>query len=101
MARFALSTERDQSATAWISSLLSLIYSTLSLAARYYLKSGALAIDDGAIVVAQVIAFGQFGATFYGIQHGLGKDLALLSPAQQTRSAKVRQFSARVEDLRI
>lgn len=89
MARFAVSTEHDQSAIAWISSLLSLFYTTLSLAARYYLKSGAVAIDDGAIVVAQILAFGQFGTTFYGISHGLGKDLALLNPQEQTQSANV------------
>lgn len=89
MARCAVSTEHDQSATAWIASLLSLFYTTLSLAARYYLKSGAVAIDDAAIVVAQVLAFGQFGTTFYGISHGLGKDLALLNPQEQSRSANV------------
>lgn len=89
MARFAVSTPHDQSATAWIVSLLSLFYSTLSLAARYYLKSGTLALDDGTIVVAQILAFGQFGASFYGISQGLGKDLSLLSAEQQNRSANV------------
>ena len=98
MARFAVSTEHDQSATAWISSLLSLFYSTLSLAARYYLKSGAIARDDGAIVIAQVLAFGQFGTTFYGISHGLGKDLALLDPGEQTRSANVRRTNIIIVD---
>jgi hypothetical protein len=90
MSRFAVDTQHDQSATAWIASLLSLFYSVLSLVARYYLKSGTFALDDGAIVIAQVLAFGQFGTTFYGISQGLGKDLALLSPKQQTHCANVR-----------
>ena len=90
MGRFAVATEHDQSATAWIASLLSLFYSTLSLFARYYLKSGTVALDDAAIVVAQVLAFAQFGTTFYGISQGLGKDLSLLGPSQQNHSANVR-----------
>lgn len=91
MSRFAVDSEHDHSATAWIASLLSLFYSVLSLGARYYLKSGTIALDDGAIVIAQVIAFGQFGSTFYGISQGLGKDLALLSSREQIHSANVRE----------
>lgn len=93
MARFALSTPTDRSATAWISSILSLVYTSLSLLARYYLKSGTVSVDDAAIVVAQILAFAQFGATFYGITQGLGKDLSLLDGSEKTHSANAFEAS--------
>ena len=96
MARFAIDTAHDKSAEVWIASFLSLIYSILTLGARVYLKgwlAGTFGPDDASILIAQVLALGQFVTTMYGVHEGLAKDLSLLDKSRKDHIAKVRSRS--------
>lgn len=81
MNRFAVDNAEDRSAPLWIVTLLAIIYSSVVLVARVFLKAASVGTEDAIIVGAQVIAFGQFGATIHAIKQGVGlTDLSLLGP---------------------
>jgi hypothetical protein len=73
MARFAVANLQDQSAPIWITTLLSLLYTTLTILVRGFVKFGTLGFDDGAATFAQLLAYGNEVAVIYSLLHGLAR----------------------------
>lgn len=92
MARFAVATINDHSANVWIVTILSLIYTTMTLMVRAVIKRGSLGTEDIAIFVAQLFAYGEYAAIFVGLSTGFGKNLEMLRETQQLGGAKVKPF---------
>ncbi|KAM3413873.1 hypothetical protein BST61_g10547 [Cercospora zeina] len=79
MPRFAVNTTSDSSASVWVVTILAVIYSCLTLGTRVYFRAPSWVIEDNMILAATVLACGEYGATMYAAQHGIGSSLALLS----------------------
>ena len=71
MARFAVDTDIDHSAPAWITTLLCFSYSWLAFFARAYVKLDFLGNEDWILLAAQAVASGQFGSSAFAIQKGI------------------------------
>ncbi|KAF2265809.1 hypothetical protein CC78DRAFT_567379 [Lojkania enalia] len=82
--RFSQVTENDHAGVIWIISLLGLVYSILTFLTRAAIKWQMLGPDDFALVAAQVLAFGQYGALFVSLKAGLGKASEMLTEHSRT-----------------
>jgi len=89
MARFAVDTATEHSASIWIATLLSLCYSSLTFALRLWVKYGTLGTDDGMLGVAYILSYGQQASTMLGVVRGLGSEGTALDAPNQTRSGQV------------
>ncbi|EMD61338.1 hypothetical protein COCSADRAFT_192306 [Bipolaris sorokiniana ND90Pr] len=78
--RFTHVTPDDHSATIWIVSVLSLIYTVLTLAVRLgYTKWRTHALDDIVVTLAHLAGFGVWAFLFKSLRNGLGKSFSVLS----------------------
>ena len=84
MARFALATTTDYSAYLWIATLLSLLYTTLALLVRAWIKRVIFGWEDAALLSAQALARGQYIAIMVGLTNGLGRSVDLLTDTRET-----------------
>ena len=91
MARFALSNDSDHSAIAWIVAFLTLIYTTLTLLLRIWVKVRMIGIDDLLAVLSQLLAYGSIGSVIYGLDKGFAKDVRRRSEEVSQDVAKVSQ----------
>ena len=89
MGRFAVDLDGDHSATLWIATLLSAVYTTCSLVVRICIKRTSFGLDDVVFLVAQMFAYGEFIAIMVGIASGLGRSLELLEGAQEAEVMRV------------
>ncbi|KAF2473847.1 uncharacterized protein BDR25DRAFT_256791 [Lindgomyces ingoldianus] len=76
---FSEITENNHAGVIWVISLLCMIYSVLTLFARGVIKWHMVGPDDVALVAAQVLAFGQYGALFGSLHYGLGRTSEMLN----------------------
>lgn len=90
MARFAVDHANDRSASTWIAVLLSLTYSTLTLAVRVAVKVNLLGLDDASIAVAYLLSYSQQATMIYDLLNGFGHDLSRLGHNQQIDAARVK-----------
>ncbi|KAK4544788.1 hypothetical protein LTR36_004037 [Oleoguttula mirabilis] len=88
--RFAVSTPDDHQASLWITSLLSLMFSVVVLAARVVVKWGAFGADDIALGIAYVLATAHWITMYMAMSRGLGKSATLLSHQMVVEMSKVR-----------
>ena len=91
MARFAVNTSNDQSASAWIVTLLSVIYSALTLGLRLWVKYGLLGLDNAGMAAAYVLALAQQATTMYTVAAGVARDDSATPGIHHAAIAKVRQ----------
>ncbi|KAF2668449.1 hypothetical protein BT63DRAFT_479856 [Microthyrium microscopicum] len=80
--RFAPITKLDHSGYIWIASLLSAVYSTLSLWARIHIKRAYFGLDDWVCAGATVAGLSSFITVWVGTSQGLGKSRELLQESQ-------------------
>lgn len=71
--RFSPITTTDHAGLLWIAAILGLIYTSLVLLARAYIKRKMYGSDDALVAVATAAHAGHAGALFVGLTHGLGK----------------------------
>ncbi|KIW02225.1 uncharacterized protein PV09_06379 [Verruconis gallopava] len=71
--RFSPITESDKAGILWIASLLSGIYSFLSLSVRLYIKRKFFGYDDWMCLAATFVGAASFIAIYVGLSNGLGK----------------------------
>ncbi|KAF2213583.1 hypothetical protein CERZMDRAFT_39079, partial [Cercospora zeae-maydis SCOH1-5] len=83
MARFAANTTSDSSASVWVVTILAISYSCLTLGTRVYFRSSSWVVEDNTILAATILACGEYGATMYAANHGVGLSLALLSESDR------------------
>lgn len=76
---FAEITSTDRAGVVWVATILSLLYSALTLLARFVIKYHSLGLDDWAILAATVAALGQYIAVFVPLRHGLGISSSVLA----------------------
>ncbi|KAL1306522.1 hypothetical protein AAFC00_005213 [Neodothiora populina] len=77
---FAPVTSTDHAGLLWVTSILSLLFSTVTLAARYHIRRRSFGIDDWLVSAAQFFALAQYIALFVGMDsRGLGKSSSLLT----------------------
>ncbi|ORY19017.1 hypothetical protein BCR34DRAFT_472648 [Clohesyomyces aquaticus] len=78
--RFSKVTENDHAGIIWVVSLLCLVYTVLTLVTRSVIKWHMVGSDDFALLAAQALALGQYGALFYSLRNGLGRTSEMLIP---------------------
>ncbi|EGX88449.1 hypothetical protein CCM_08493 [Cordyceps militaris CM01] len=69
---FATIAPDDRRGALWIAALLSLIFVTMTLGARLYVRKHMLGRDDFAAMAAVALAVAQYAALFAGMPSGLG-----------------------------
>lgn len=94
MARFAIDTDTDHSAPAWIATLLCFSYSWLAFFARAYVKFDFLGYEDWILFAAQAIASGQFGSSVFAIQKGIASRSTDIVAAEVSESRKTLRHPA-------
>ncbi|GAB7352979.1 hypothetical protein MBLNU459_g3546t2 [Dothideomycetes sp. NU459] len=76
---FAPVTKNDRSGLLWVASILSLVFSALTIVTRAHIKKRAFGNDDWFILAAEIIALGQYVAVFAGMDRfDLGKSTAIV-----------------------
>lgn len=90
MPRFAVSNDDEHSAIVWILTLLALIYTTLTLFLRLWVKIRMLGLDDGLASIAQLFAYGSMGSILYALEKGIAKDAPERPDSVSTKLAQVR-----------
>ncbi|KAJ9633682.1 hypothetical protein H2201_008953 [Coniosporium apollinis] len=93
--RFSTITPDDHGGIIYITVLLALAYSILTLVARIGIKWSILGVDDWALVVAQTIALGQYIAVLVALSKGLGKSTSIVSSQQYALASQCPGYSAR------
>lgn len=76
---FAEITSTDRAGVVWVAAILSLLYSTSTLVARFLIKFHSLGFDDWAILAATIVALGQYIAVFVPLHGGLGISSSVLA----------------------
>lgn len=80
--RFSPVTATDRAGVLWIAVILGLIYTSLALLARAWIKRKMYGPDDALVAAATAVHAGHAGALFVGLTHGLGKFATGMSPAE-------------------
>ncbi|KAF2168337.1 hypothetical protein M409DRAFT_53613 [Zasmidium cellare ATCC 36951] len=76
---FSPVTSTDRAGTVWVASILSLMFSVLTLATRLQIKYHTLGLDDLFIAAATLVAVGQYIAIYIGLDAGVGRSSTLLT----------------------
>lgn len=71
--RFSPVTATDHAGVLWIAAILGLVYTSLALLARAWIKRKMYGADDALVAAATAVHAGHAGALFVGLTHGLGK----------------------------
>ncbi|KAM0518879.1 hypothetical protein ACHAPE_003869 [Trichoderma viride] len=87
-AAFSPITFNDHAGKLWIVTILALIYSSLAVMARAYIKYKMLGLDDLFLALATILHLGQSIAIFVGLNNGLGKFNSITPPEQWEISSK-------------
>jgi len=88
--RFALVTPDDNSAPLIIVTILALIFSFLTFAARIFaVKWKSYGADDHVLGVAHIVAVGQWVTMFLALHNGLGRSFSTLKEGELSRMLKV------------
>ncbi|KAK1252114.1 hypothetical protein MKX08_003301 [Trichoderma sp. CBMAI-0020] len=85
---FSPVTFNDHAGKLWIVTILALIYSTLAVMARAYIKYKMLGLDDLFLALATILHLAQSIAIFVGLNNGLGKFNSITPPEQWATSSK-------------
>ncbi|KAH7126564.1 hypothetical protein B0J11DRAFT_459762, partial [Dendryphion nanum] len=89
---FSEVTENNKAGMIWVISLLGLVYSILALLTRAFIKWRLLGLEDLSLIVAQLLAFGQYGILFASLHHGLGRSSDLLDSQSRIMTAMISQI---------
>ncbi|KAG9632702.1 hypothetical protein KCU95_g15168, partial [Aureobasidium melanogenum] len=74
----------DRAGILYVATILSLIFSVLTLIVRWHIQRRTFGLDFWVIVAATVVALGQYAAIFVGLDHfALGKAVSLMSKSDQ------------------
>ncbi|KAH0385764.1 hypothetical protein KCU92_g3199, partial [Aureobasidium melanogenum] len=74
----------DRAGILYVATILSLIFSVLTLFVRWHIQRRTFGLDFWVIVAATVVALGQYAAIFVGLDHfALGKADSLMSKSDQ------------------
>ncbi|KAK6447152.1 hypothetical protein ACSS6W_000114 [Trichoderma asperelloides] len=85
---FSPITYNDHAGKLWIVTILSLIYSSLAIITRAYIKHKMLGFDDVLLALATILHLAQSVAIFIGLNNGLGKFNSITPPEQWATSSK-------------
>jgi len=89
MARFLDAATEADSATLWIVSLLLLVYTTLTLLVRLWVRIKMMGSDDAAVVLAQFLAYGNIISIMLATRKGTSSEAKVLSRMDRSDVAKV------------
>ncbi|KAI4814806.1 hypothetical protein E4T44_10664 [Aureobasidium sp. EXF-8845] len=79
----------DRAGILYVATILSLIFSVITLIVRYHIQRRTFGLDFWFIFAATVVALGQYAAIFVGLDHyALGKAVSLMSRYEQLNAGR-------------
>ncbi|KAG9947976.1 hypothetical protein KCU85_g5335, partial [Aureobasidium melanogenum] len=79
----------DRAGILYVATILSLLFSVITLIVRWHIQRRTFGLDFWVIVAATVVALGQYAAIFVGLDHfALGKAVSLMSKKDQLNAAR-------------
>lgn len=74
----------------WVTTLICLVFVTLGVLTRLYVRFKALGLDDIVIFVAFVVGLAEFLTTIAGLVQGLGQSSSVLPDGKAAAMGEVR-----------
>ncbi|KAI5245827.1 hypothetical protein E4T43_03014 [Aureobasidium subglaciale] len=86
---FSPVSDNDRAGILYVATILSLIFSVITLIVRYHIQRRTFGLDFWIIVAATVVALGQYAAIFAGLDnYALGKAVSLMSESDQLNAGR-------------
>ncbi|THW11834.1 hypothetical protein D6C98_02115 [Aureobasidium pullulans] len=86
---FSPVTANDRAGILYVATILSLLFSVITLLVRWHIQRRTFGLDFWIIVAATIVGLGQYAAVFVGLDnYDLGKAVSLMSESDQLNAAR-------------